>query len=100
MSVKLITCIQEYPVEEDRGGKPEDKENFVSLLTEMRAAFGSRYGISLTLPAGYYSLQHFDVASMQASVDWFNFMAYDLHGTWDNPPLIGKSATNLSQKLI
>jgi len=28
-------------------------------------------------------LKGFDVANMQPYVDWFNFMSYDLHGTWD-----------------
>jgi chitinase len=28
-------------------------------------------------------LQHFDIKAISQYIDWFNFMAYDLHGTWD-----------------
>ena len=49
----------------------------------MRAAFGSKYGITITLPTSYWYLQHFDLPGVQGSVDWFNIMAYDLHGVWD-----------------
>jgi chitinase len=73
----------EYPGASDRGGIPADTENFVLLLQEMKAAFGSQFGLSVTLPTSYWYMQHFDVNSMQNSVDWFNVMAYDLHGTWD-----------------
>ncbi|KAG7054582.1 glycoside hydrolase family 18 protein [Colletotrichum scovillei] len=73
----------EYPQADDRGGVTADKKNYALLTKELRAAFGSRYGISMTLPTSYWYLQHFDLASIAADVDWFNFMAYDLHGTWD-----------------
>lgn len=49
----------------------------------MRASFGGKYGISMTLPTSYWYLQHFDLPGIQESLDWFNLMAYDLHGTWD-----------------
>lgn len=49
----------------------------------MRAAFGTKYGITVTLPTSYWYLQHFDLPGIQSSVDWFNIMAYDLHGVWD-----------------
>jgi chitinase len=49
----------------------------------MRAAYGSRYGISLTLAPDYWYLRWFDAKGMESSVDFFGFMAYDLHGFWD-----------------
>ena len=73
----------EYPGADDRGGKSQDTANYVSLAAELRAAFGTKYGISMTLPTSYWYLQHFDLLGIQKSVDWFNLMAYDLHGTWD-----------------
>ncbi|KAK8137867.1 hypothetical protein PG984_001247 [Apiospora sp. TS-2023a] len=73
----------EYPQADDRGGLTADKANYVSFVKELKAAFGNRYGISMTLPTSYWYLQHFDVAAIQPSVDWFNFMTYDLHGVWD-----------------
>jgi chitinase len=77
----------EYPVSTDTNGSPADTVNFVSLVREMRAAFGS-VGMTVTLPVGNYYLQYFDVNSMQPYVDWFNVMSYDIHGTWDNPPVV------------
>ncbi|ORY61420.1 uncharacterized protein BCR38DRAFT_525824 [Pseudomassariella vexata] len=73
----------EYPQADDRGGITADKANYVALTKELRAAFGSRYGISMTLPTSYWYLQHFDLENIQPNVDWFNFMTYDLHGVWD-----------------
>jgi chitinase len=73
----------EYPAADDRGGVKADKANFVLLLADMRLAFGSRYGISLTLPASYWYLQGFDVNAIQHDVDWMNMMSYDIHGVWD-----------------
>lgn len=67
----------------DRGGKPGDTENFVSLVKEMRAAFGGQFGISLTLPASYWYLRWFKPLEMQPYVDFFGLMSYDLHGPWD-----------------
>ncbi|KAI0431905.1 hypothetical protein F5Y09DRAFT_340146 [Xylaria sp. FL1042] len=73
----------EYPQADDRGGVTADTANYVSLVKEMRAAFGTKYGISMTLPTSYWYLQHFDLPNTMPNVDWFNFMAYDLHGVWD-----------------
>lgn len=53
------------------------------LCKEIKAAFGTRFGYSITLPASYWYLQNFDLAGMQPFVDWFNIMSYDIHGVWD-----------------
>ncbi|CAK7218470.1 hypothetical protein SBRCBS47491_003522 [Sporothrix bragantina] len=60
-----------------------DKANFVALVAQMRAAFGAKDGLTVTIPTSYWYLQHFDLVGMQLHIDWFNLMAYDLHGTWD-----------------
>ena len=73
----------EYPGTPERGGKRADTENFVSLVKEMRAAFGDQYGISVTLAPDYWYLRGFDAKAMEPYVDMFGFMAYDLHGFWD-----------------
>lgn len=59
----------EYPGTPERGGNRDDIVNFVTLLKEMREAFGSNYGISLTLAPDYWYLRYFDVASIQEYVD-------------------------------
>lgn len=74
----------EYPVAEDRGGVPADFANFPIFLAELRAALTGGLGISITLPASYWYLQHFDLRGLQPHVDWFNVMSYDIHGVWDS----------------
>ena len=27
-------------------------------------------------------MQNFDIVNLEKTVDWFNVMTYDLHGTW------------------
>jgi chitinase len=44
----------EYPGASDRGGVKADTANFVTLLQELRASFGTKYGISATLPSSYW----------------------------------------------
>ncbi|KAL1872260.1 hypothetical protein Plec18167_006863 [Paecilomyces lecythidis] len=73
----------EYPAASDRGGNSADKKNFVLFLEELKKACGKKYGITATLPSSYWYLQGFDVASMAKYVEYFNFMSYDIHGTWD-----------------
>lgn len=73
----------EYPVAETRGGNKADTANLVLLVKEMRAAFGSNYGISMALAPDLWYLRYFDAAAMQPYLDWFGFMTYDLHGFWD-----------------
>lgn len=72
----------EYPGADDRGGVAADTANYVSFAQELRATFGSKYGISMTLPTSYWYLQHFDLSGIQQHIDWFNLMAYDLQGVW------------------
>lgn len=70
------------PVADDRGGRAEDFANYVTFVKELRSAAG-RLGISLTLPSSYWYLKGFDVVNLEPYVDWFNFMSYDIYGTWD-----------------
>ncbi|KAI3553385.1 hypothetical protein CABS01_11967 [Colletotrichum abscissum] len=44
---------------------------------------GSQKGISITLPASFWYLQHFDIIALAKTAYWFNIISYDLHGTWD-----------------
>lgn len=66
----------EYPASPERGGGRADTENYVLLVKEMRAAFGSQFGISLTLPPDYWYLRAFDAKSMEPYVDWFGFVSW------------------------
>ncbi|KAI7970129.1 hypothetical protein EIK77_008356 [Talaromyces pinophilus] len=74
----------EYPAADDRNGRPEDYSNYPTFLANLKNALNEyNFGLSITLPTSYWYLQHFDLVSIEPSVDWFNFMSYDLHGTWD-----------------
>ncbi|KAJ5426042.1 hypothetical protein N7465_001112 [Penicillium sp. CMV-2018d] len=93
----------EYPGAEDRGGKPEDTENYVLLLKTMREVFdksGSDYGLTFTAPSSYWYLRWFDLKKMVKYVSWINVMTYDLHGVWDQKNPIGsivQGHTNLTE---
>lgn len=69
----------EFPGQPANGGSNADTQNLVSLVQEMRTAFGTNYGISLTLPTDASYLAKYDLKTLQASVDWFGLMAYDLY---------------------
>ncbi len=57
----------EYPASDVRGGRPEDTANLVSLVKEMRAAFGSKYGLSSILAPDYWYLRGMDPKAMVSS---------------------------------
>ena len=74
----------EWPGAETRGGNPAiDKANQVSLMKELREALGSR-GLSAVMPAQYEYLKNIDPKAIEAEVDFYNVLAYDLHGV-SNP---------------
>ncbi|KAL8918458.1 MAG: hypothetical protein Q9208_007364 [Pyrenodesmia sp. 3 TL-2023] len=73
----------EYPATDVRGGRPEDTANLVLLCQELRAAFGTKYGLSSILAPDYWYLRGMDPKGMEPYLDFFGFMAYDLHGFWD-----------------
>ncbi|KAJ4245209.1 hypothetical protein NW762_014079 [Fusarium torreyae] len=74
----------EYPVASDRNGRESDFKAYPRFLKRLKSALDDyKYGLSVTLPTSYWYLQHFDLENIEPSVDWFNFMSYDLHGAWD-----------------
>ncbi|KAL2813347.1 hypothetical protein BDW59DRAFT_167530 [Aspergillus cavernicola] len=96
----------EYPGADDRGGKPEDVKNFPNMLGILKKKlqggnkYSKHFGISITVPTSYWYLRWFDLKALEAVVDDFNLMAYDLHGTWDELNPIGPyvyAHTNLTE---
>ncbi|MCJ1245495.1 hypothetical protein MMC30_002699 [Trapelia coarctata] len=93
----------EYPGAPDRGGKPEDVKNFVSLLQTLRQTFdgsGRSLGLTFTAPSSYWYLRWFDLPELIKYADWINLMSYDLHGVWDRDNPIGsivQGHTNLTE---
>ncbi|KAG7167285.1 Acidic mammalian chitinase-like 6 [Homarus americanus] len=73
----------EYP--SMRGGKPQDKQNFATLLLEMSDSLHSN-GMILTaaVSAGKDKIDGgYDVPKMAQALDIMNLMTYDLHGDWE-----------------
>jgi len=64
-----------------------DRANLTTLIKEVHQAFNQlNPPLLLTMVAvpGDYSGRWHDYATLAKSVDWFNLMAYDFHGTWLN----------------
>ncbi|XP_047477009.1 chitinase-3-like protein 1 [Penaeus chinensis] len=76
----------EYPAA--RGGVPEDKENFVTLLKEFRARFDTFSPpllLSGALSPGKPTIDDgYDVPGIAENLDMVHVMGYDYHGTWEN----------------
>ncbi|XP_053688298.1 acidic mammalian chitinase-like [Sabethes cyaneus] len=73
----------EYPTL--RGGIPDDRVNFITLLTEMRTRFNSE-GLLLTIAVGAtkdYHRSAYNVPEINKYVDFVNLMTYDMHAYWD-----------------
>ncbi|KAH7389964.1 glycoside hydrolase superfamily, partial [Pyrenochaeta sp. MPI-SDFR-AT-0127] len=73
----------EWPGTPTRGGNPADTQNQVKLMTELRHALGNDMGLSVVLPAQYEYLKYLDPKALEAQVDFFSILTYDLHGFWD-----------------
>lgn len=74
----------------DRGcpGGPEDKQNFTSLLREIRQAYNNN-GLSdkmltIAVPSGYDKLALQEPDKYAQYLDFLNVMTYDMHGAWEN----------------
>ncbi|KAG0222831.1 hypothetical protein BGX31_008828 [Mortierella sp. GBA43] len=82
----------EYPSDKQRGGHDNDPENLVTFMKEMRDAANSeelkgkqeRLILSIALPGGPFHGQYFLIPKLATYVDWFNIMAYNLHGQWED----------------
>ncbi|XP_050715987.1 chitinase-3-like protein 1 isoform X2 [Eriocheir sinensis] len=73
----------EYPTK--RGGNPEDKANYVLLLSELKNALHANgMMLSAAVSAGKYTIDPaYDVPGMAQHLDLVNVMTYDLHGAWE-----------------
>ncbi|HBB72892.1 MAG TPA: hypothetical protein DC048_00425 [Planctomycetaceae bacterium] len=70
---------------------PQDGANYALLLQKVRAkvdALGARLGrdyeLSIASPAGLDKIVNFNLPGLAPSVDFFNLMTYDFHGTWES----------------
>lgn len=77
----------EYPVSGGLAGNhnsPDDTENFVLLLEELRTQLDDAgdYLLTAALPAGPDKIENHDLAGMEPYLDFVNLMSYDFHGPW------------------
>ncbi|XP_011310397.1 chitinase-3-like protein 1 [Fopius arisanus] len=80
----------EYPAQ--RGGVPEDRENYVALLKELRLRFDEE-GLILSAAvaaAESSASKSFIIPEISKYLDFINIMAYDFHGAKD--PVTGINA--------
>ena len=64
-----------------------EKNNLTSFIIDLREAFDSLYPdwiISMAIPISNWSGQYYDFNQLKQSVDFFNAMTYDIHGSWTN----------------
>ncbi|XP_023943910.2 probable chitinase 2 [Bicyclus anynana] len=80
----------EYPTK--RGGSPEDRNNYVAMVKELKEAFEPHgYILTAALGAGKETMDTaYDLARLSRYLDFLHMMCYDYHGTWDN--LVGANA--------
>lgn len=79
-----------------------ETDNYTLLIEELRAATDEIFDnflITMAIPAGNWSGQHYDLTALEPLVDWFNVMTYDYHGTWTthaghNSPLYSSPAND------
>ncbi|XP_036337876.1 probable chitinase 2 [Rhagoletis pomonella] len=91
----------EYPTQ--RGGRPQDRENFVQFTKELRDEF-DKYNLLLTSAIGAAKNvidQAYDVRQISRYLDYLHIMCYDYHGSWDkqvgfNAPLTAPEGDTLS----
>ncbi|KAH6655547.1 hypothetical protein BKA67DRAFT_240673 [Truncatella angustata] len=94
----------EYPGAPDRSGRTQDVSKFPEMLQWIRVAWNaygkSDWGLTITVPTSYWYLRWFDLPALAKYVNYFNVMAYDLHGIWDSTDPIGPyvyAHTNLTE---
>lgn len=62
-----------------------ERGNLVKLVREIREAFlvqNPDWLLTMAIPAGSWGGANFDYAAMTPSLDWYNVMNYDTHGSW------------------
>ncbi|CAF1248336.1 unnamed protein product [Rotaria sp. Silwood1] len=84
--INNMVLMGEYPVSGGLPGntrRPEDKQNYVLLLKEIRrhldAVPNKKYLLTVATGAGTERIYDMDLPGMSTYLDWFNVMTYDFH---------------------
>ncbi len=80
----------EYPGFAPNGGTPEDKQNFTTLMQELRDALdahtletGNEYLLTSCFGVSHDKMEAIEWENILPLVDMVNLMTYDFHGSWD-----------------
>ena len=83
----------EFPGDFDRGGSTADFTNYGLLVTTICNEFNNvfeKYTITMAVPVSRYNVEiGFNLTVLSQQLDSLNIMAYDIHGSWDDPKIIG-----------
>ncbi|XP_063366348.1 acidic mammalian chitinase-like [Cydia amplana] len=74
----------EYPAQRD--GADTDKEQFVTLVKELKEAFAAKsYLLTAAVAVTQSNIDlSYNVTELDKYLDYFHLMMYDFHGTWDS----------------
>ena len=80
-----VTIYDNFGYSGARGGDPAvDKANFVTIIKELKAAFGTRYLLTSAVGIGKDTIDvAYDVPELNKYLDQFHVMSYDFHGAWE-----------------
>ncbi len=73
----------EYPCFAGHGGRPQDKQNFTLLLSDIYTAAKKQKPpllVSIASPATVSRYQEIELDNIHKYVDWINLMSYNFHG--------------------
>ncbi|EZA62259.1 hypothetical protein DMN91_004229 [Ooceraea biroi] len=89
-----------------RGGASYDKQNFVSLVKELRDAFAEhRFSLTAAISAVKRTINEaYDIPEISKYLDYIHVMAYDYHGAWNkqvlpNSPLRSKDKLSVEDTI-
>ncbi|KAG5306552.1 CHIT2 chitinase, partial [Acromyrmex insinuator] len=89
-----------------RGGAPHDKQNFVSLVQELKDAFREhRFLLTAAISAISSTIDiAYDIPKISKYLDYIHVMAYDYHGAWNkqvlpNSPLRSKDRLDVEHTI-
>jgi len=67
-----------------RACRPEDGENYVSLLRDFREAMPQGTTLSVAVGGSPARIADMNVRDMACYLDWMGIMTYDYHGSWES----------------
>ncbi|EGD80827.1 oviductal secretory glycoprotein [Salpingoeca rosetta] len=80
----------EFPGYLQNGGSPQDRDNFLTFLQELRQAVNSEVtqkdALIVTVAVSAYrgiAEQAYHIREMHKYIDFINLLSYDLHGYWE-----------------